>query len=379
MLKLGIFADMPQASTGIATVCNYLAKEICKDDDLKVYYFGRFGLQELTVKPKDGFTSSPLPIPAPYLYVPCQGGVWDRELCVRIIKHYDLDVVFSEDDWFSIEGLAGACEFWNKPFHFLTPIDSLPIHPIANNVFKKCDTIYVPNSSYKILNERKFNAVYLPHAVDCNAFKPISLRKENDKFRFLWVGRDDERKALGRTILAVEKLRKLTTKPFELMIHTDWNTPNAQRTKMYIDLKQLPVSGSQMSNSPHKTLVNVYNYADVNIVSAKAGGCEMSAIESAACHLPSLVTDWNFMNEYIIHGKTGFNIPIKEVITEQQYGRMWGNIDIDELCNYMLYCLENPKIVKEMGIQARINVEQKYTWTETGKELTERIKQSGIH
>jgi len=379
MINVGIFGDKYFASTGMANILNHLATEVCKDDDLKVYFFGRFGIQDLEYKPIDGFTPQPILTPTPFFYVPCQGGVWDRELCVRIIKHYNLDVCFSEDDWFSINGLAGACEFWNKPFHFLTPIDGLPLHINSNKVFKNCNTVYVPNASWQIIKERGFNSIYLPHGVDDKAFQHIPLRKENEKFRFLWIGRDDPRKALGRTILAYEKMLSMSANHnVEMIIHTDWNTPNAQKTKQYIEMKHLPVIGSQMSNNPHEEMVKVYNCANANIVSAKAGGCEMSILEAAACQVPTLVTDWNFMNEFVIDQKTGFRIPYENLITEPEYGRMWANINIGKLADTMLLCLDNPKPLNEMGIQARLHIQKNYSWVETGKELTKRIKESVI-
>ena len=216
MKTLGILADLPSASTGFAVVCKNLADELSRY--FRVIYFGRFGqerefAEETQLLPDNMFE-----------YVPCQGGVWDRELVVRLLKHYDeVDYVFSEDDWFSAQGLLGACLFWNKPFHFLTPIDSTPVNPMAfNEIFTGCDKLYVPNSSYEIFNGKKrlrlsevegvrqrcgetLKSVYLPHGVDSSIFYPKRVPRD-DKFTFVWVGRVEERKAPGRAIQAFEKI-----------------------------------------------------------------------------------------------------------------------------------------------------------------------------
>ena len=380
VLSVGVFADVWWACTGFSVVSNHIAYELSKHSDMRVIYFGRFGR-------KEEFDRETSLSDRPYETVRCQGGVWDRELVVRIIKHYGLDFVFSEDDWFSAGGLCEATRFWKKPFYFLTPIDSLPIHPQTYEVFKYCKRVYTPNRSNEIINSHveelktrkrhdifkaKIKAEYLPHAVDSSTFRPLSNRKE-DKFTFVWIGRDDKRKALGRMILAYEKL--LNKYDCNLLIRTDWNTPNARLTNAYLTKKNIPVIKEQLSNCPHGMLRETYNRGHMLVITSKAGGFEMQSIEAMACGLPVLVTDWNFMNETVINGRNGFKIPCSGFETAS-FGRVWGQIDVDRLSAVMEWCINNGSLVEHMGRWARNWVVENYRWSDVGRKLYKSIMTS---
>jgi len=380
MKTIAIFGDLPTASTGMAVVLDNLAQELSRW--FRVIYFGRFGqehdfAQETTIL--DGKY---------YEYIPTQGGVWDRELVVRALKHYDdIDYIFCEDDWFSGAGIVGACNFWEKPFHFLTPIDAAPVNPLAfNSVFTHCTKLYVPNSSYKKFDGLSrvgdfltslgptLKSIYLPHGVRADVFKPMKVPRE-DRFTFLVIGRPEERKAIGRAVLAFEKIHKHINA--DLYIRTDWNTQGGRLLQYYIRKKNLSVIMDQMADVPHSEIAKVYNKADVNICPAKAGGFEMSVTEAAACGLISLVTDWTYMNENVVNGKTGFTIPISGLCHPQMFDstspaadRLWGNISIDALSEKMYWCYLNRELVRSMGRYARSYVREVYDW----KKIAEKLK-----
>lgn len=393
MRTLGILADLPSGASGFAVVCRNLANELSRW--FRVIYFGRFGqlmgfAPETTLHGVDFFE-----------YVPCQWGVWDRNLVIKILDHYkEIDYVFSEDDWYSAYGLVRACVVRDKPFHFLTPIDSLPVNPRAySDIFNLCEKLYIPNRSYERYDGRRrlkfgaagsiierqgpnLKAVKLPHGVDGNSFY-IKKVKRPEEFTFLWLGRIEPRKAPGRLILAFEKVcNKMDA---VLHIRSDWSTPLGQKFLSYILKKNLPVKFDRMEDIPHHQMVDVYNMGDVNICTARAGGFEMSITEAAACGLPSLVTDWTFMNENMVHGKSGFLIPIegltyppppipgKPQTSDLALNRMWGNISIDKLAEMMYWCYLNQREVKLMGRWARNYVVKTYNWHEVAKRLKNEI------
>jgi len=383
---IGIFADKPEASTGFAVVCRNLANEL--SSYFRVIYFGRYGQEREFAK------ETVLPATDMFEYVPCQGGVWNRELCVRILKHYQLDYAFSEDDWFSIEGLLEACKFWGVPFHFLTPIDSLPINPISHrNVFTFCDKVYVPNSGFNAINGKKrlygsgkvidrqgelIKAIPLPHGCDPRIFRKKEVDRDKE-FTFLLVGRTEERKATGRAVMAYEKIYKKMNA--RLLIRTDWTAPLGQALLHYVIKKNIPITTDQTIDVPHNQIADVYNKADVNICAAKAGGFEMSITEAALCEVPSLVTDWTFMNENVVHGKSGFKIPVEgfchppAVYHPMSLDRLWGNISIDALADKMYWCYLNETQIKSMGRWAKDYVSETFKW----KDIAYRLKEEILH
>lgn len=388
MKTLAILADLPTASTGFAVVCKNLAENLSKH--FRVIYFGRFGQE------REFAENTSILRDYRFEYVPCQGGVWDRELVVRLLKHYDeIDYVFSEDDWFSAQGMLGACMFWDKPFHFLTPIDSLPISEAAfNSVFTGCDKLYVPNRSFEQFNGRKrleyslektaqragpeLKSIYLPHGVDTDIFFPRKVERENE-FTFIWIGRVEERKAPGRAVQAFEKVcHKMDAR---LYIRTDWNTPNGQKLFKYIQRRNIPVTMDSTADVPHHEMSTVYNKGDVNLCTAKAGGFEMSILEAAGCGLPSLVTNWTFMNENVVDGKSGLLVNIEGTCypppshNPLAKDRIWGNASVNDLAEKMYRMYINQEETKSMGRWAQANAKENYSWSRVADILAGEIKE----
>lgn len=344
------------ASTGMAIVLSNLAKNLAEHGDIRIIYFGRFGWDKSGFAPEEQ-----VQIYKGYEYVPTEGGVWNEELVRKAINIYHLDTVLSEDDWFSARGLLGACKKTKVPFHFITPIDSLPINKDALELLSRCDRVYVPNSSYKLVP----NAIYLPHGVNGLVFQPLTKKQRRifDKFTFLWIGRNEERKAMGRAILAFQKIYQETDVPCQMVIRSDWTTVNSERTSIYINHYRLPIIRDQMKNVEHGYMQSVYANCDVLLVTSKAGGFELQSVEAQASGLPVLVTDWDFMRETIVNEKSGLRIPIEGTCKDiPPLGRIWGNISIDKLSDAMLWCIQHPEAVKSMGIYGRNDVIKKYDW-----------------
>jgi len=339
---------------------------------LRIIFFGRFGQ-------KRGF-SKELAMhedAMKYELVNCQGGVWKPRLTVDAINHYEITHVLTEDDFFSIGGLVKATRHTKKPLHFITPIDSLPIHPRAHDIFKRCEKVYVPNSSYKLIK----NGHFLPHGVNFETFFQEQTDRD-DIFTFLWVGRDEPRKALGRFIMAFEKtLKKVKC---QAIIHSDWRAEQAKRTARYIRYKRdLPIILKQMESGPQSMLRPIYNSADAIVCTSKAGAFEMSITEGMACGLYPIVTDWTFMNEIFNDKETGFKIPISSECGDTAMlwhgkrwgvplGRKWGNIDVDKLAKHMIWCAKNHNLL-EMNRDVAVGIARTYDWMKIAGKLAEEI------
>jgi len=392
MKTLAIFGDTYTASTGFAVVLRNLANELTRY--FRVIYFGRFG-QEKEFAPRPILPDSEF-----FQYVPCRGGVWDRELVVRILKHYpEIDYVFTEDDFYSVHGILGACLFWEKPFHLHTPIDSLPVNDAAfNSVFTYCDKIYIPNSSYQRFNGRQrlnfpegdvgrerqgdtLKALRLDHGVDTDIFYPDRYVPREDKFTFLWSGRMEPRKSPGRVLKAWEMIHN----KMDAILHMrgNWDSPLGSRVLQYIHKKNLPIKVDLMEDIPHYKINDVYNKGDVNVCTAKAGGFEMSITEAASCEVPSIVTDASFMNEVVVDNETGWLVPVDgychppEGYNLLAQNRLWGNISVEHLSKQMEWCYLNQSKVKMMGRYARVYVKDKYNWRTIAYRLKEEILHEG--
>jgi len=363
-MRVGVFGDIWTACTGFSVVCTNIARQLASHKDLEVYYFGRYGCKEEYEQPKPVHN---------FIGVNCQGGIWDRELSVRIIKDFGLDLVFIEDDWFSIEGVFEATRFWEKPFFWLSPVDSTPVKTVGLDWMRNATQLFVPSrGAQTYLAGRNVESVYLPHGVNTNRFRPFKVDDKPELFTFVWVGRDSRRKCLGRMLLAFEALLKSGRQAY-LLIRTDWKTPQARRTYNYISHKRLPIIMEQMADTPHKELAKTYNRGDCFVCTSKAGGFEMNVIEAQACGLPVLVTDHTFMNEQVVDGKNGFLIK-KQNFVRSNYGSVWANVDVNDLAQKMAYYVDRPEMVKIHGRYGMAFVDKFYKWSRAGKTLYDEIK-----
>ena len=354
---LGIFADKPSASTKMAIVNANLAHHLCRmTDELRVIYFARFGQDS-------GFAKMGLPHDG-YEVVNCKGGVWKSALVKEIIQHYKVDIVYSGDDWFNASGLVKATKQTKTPFYFLSPIVSLPIQNEAHKIFKECKKVFVPNRSYQYIP----NGIYLPYAVDWMIFKPVH-QKMFDEFTFLWIGRNEPRKNLNATILAFEKIHKKYD--CKLVIRSDWTMDYLKDIKDYILNQKLPILMDAMVDYSFEQLAHFYSSFHAYICSAKASEFEMEILEANACALPTLVTDWTFMNENVKNGETGFLIPT-ESHDVRPNGTIWGNISIDQLAKQMAWMLENQNKAGEMGIDGLFWIREN-SWQTVAETLFDNI------
>lgn len=372
MLTLGILADLPTGCTGMAVVCHNLAYHLTRiyDDEIRLIYFGRWGLGK-----NEGFDDNSVSYEG-YEVVNCEGGVWKAETVEGLVRKYNVDMIFSEDDWWSMRGLALGAKRTKKSFYFMTPIDALPIQREALMAFHKyCRLVFVPNKSYRFIK----NGVYLPHSVDWMTIKPVRARAF-DKFTFLWIGRCESRKAPMRAIRAFEKIYRKDD--CGLVMRSNWGeSPSSMLVHRYIRQKRLPIIQDRMSNCPHSYLANIYSACNAYISSSKAGACEMGILEAHACALPVLATDWTFMSENVINGKNGFLIPVEgyDIMEKPKQGgvegrgRFWGNISIDKLAEKMRWLVQNQDKAKKMGFRGFDHVRKNNTWKDIAIELYETI------
>ena len=144
MLTIGILADKPQASTGFAVVNHNLAFNLAQlfHGEVRIIYFARFGIDKGVAPQSSAYQG--------YEIVNCEGGVWKTTTVEELIRLYNVDIVFSEDDWYSMMGLIGGTKRTGRPLYFLTPIDSLPIQKEAHRLFKHCRKVFVPNKRSQI-------------------------------------------------------------------------------------------------------------------------------------------------------------------------------------------------------------------------------------
>lgn len=106
-------------------------------------------------------------------------------------------------------------------------------------------------------------------------------------------------------------------------------------------------SGNNLSVYPMTSeVVNVLSDIDLLVCPFVVPHFSRSVIEAAALETPSIIYDVGSLNELVIDNKTGFVCGVGDVYSIKD------KIDI---------CRKNPKIMKRMGVEARILAEDKFS------------------
>ena len=237
----------------------------------------------------------------------------------------------------------------------------------------------VVNSSFckNILEDRgvKTPISIIPNPVDTKLFTPEGKLMEIDgrrSFGFLFMSAFGERKNME----AVLKAFILEFKPDEdvyLFVHslswfyvlqqagTDvkkWITESVMGGTMP---PHAPIIPTSMSLHP-SVLPNLIRAHQCNLLVSRAEGFGNSLVESAACGVPSIATNYSGMKDWISDESTGYplndfkltDMPLQVLPYYQNYiGSKWAEVDIDSLRAKMRYVFEHQEEAKEKGKKAR--------------------------
>jgi len=228
---------------------------------------------------------------------------------------------------------------------------SLPDPKIVDKELQEygiADYISVPSSvARESFIKHGFDAARLIQTalgVDTDLFSPAP--KQDSVFRVITVGLD---------------VRKGTHHLLELARH-----PQAQKIEFWLigrpsrDLK--PLLKTQSSNVkylgtlPHARLSEYYTQGSVFILPSIEDGFGMAVLEAMACGLPVICSD-----------KAG----AKDITRQNTDGFVFNAGDIQALKENLLKLYENPGMAREMGRNARANVENNFTWSHYGKRIVD--------
>ena len=194
--------------------------------------------------------------------------------------------------------------------------------------------------------EEKIETISTGVGVDTEYFKPH--KKENDKFRCLFVG---HKTFINGVPYLLEAWKTLNFKDADLIICGRQNKEIIARYKKIINFK---VPGTV---NP----VEYYKNASIFILPSLANAFPKAALEAMSSGLPIIITEGVGTKDIIENGKEGFVVPIK---------------DPDSLAKSIQYFYDNPDEVKRMGKNARKTAE-KCTWERYGDEVIEKIGKEG--
>lgn len=189
--------------------------------------------------------------------------------------------------------------------------------------------------------------------------KAIEYRQK-DVFTFVFVGRIVRDKGINELVQAFCKLYSVNNKvqlilvgPFE----KDLDPVLPDVTNNIMHHKGIRYVGSQKDVRPF------FMAADLFVFPSYREGFPNVVMQAGALNLPSIVTDINGCNEIIIPHVNGMIIPVRNV---------------SALYESMKYAAENQSMMKKMGENARVLIqeryERKFVWQAIKKEYDEVLK-----
>lgn len=180
--------------------------------------------------------------------------------------------------------------------------------------------------------------------------------KRDKVFRIAFCGQVSPRKGLHYLLQA---FAKLNAKDSELWVIGSLNDlrydSNLRKMIQKFQLPNIKFWGGVDT----KTLVDLFSQCSVFVHPSVADGFGMVVTQAMACGLPVIVSDHTGASDVVVDGKNGFVVPARHV-------------DILTSRLQQLYDI-GAKFTKKMGQEARLTVQQGFTWDDYGDRLCSEI------
>lgn len=260
---------------------------------------------------------------------------------------------------------------------FYFPFDSKDVYDGVVPVMEQMD-IRVAMSKWAqnlLKKEAKMDSHYIPHGVDPHIYRPLpkhivdKVRSENkweDKFIVGCVARNQSRKNIPALFKAFAEFSK-DKKDVILLAHLDPVDP--QGTNLHdlankLGIKDKVIYGMRRFSLgvPEFRMSLAYNTMDIHVLSTTGEGFGLPIIESMACGIPNICTDYTTARELI-----GENGELVRLAKGHQYivGQLNTDralCDIDELVQKMNKLYDNPELRKKYSESGRKYVLDNYGW-----------------
>ena len=260
---------------------------------------------------------------------------------------------------------------------FYFPFDSHDVYDGVVPVMEQMD-IKVAMSKYAqnlLKTKAKIDSHYIPHGVDPVIYRPLpkqivkKVRDENkwgDKFVVGCIARNQSRKNLPALFKAFAEFSK-DKKDTVLLMHCDPVDP--QGTNLYDLAKKLGIESKVTYGMrryslgvPEFKITLAYNMMDIHALSTTGEGFGLPIIESMACGVPNICTNYTTAEELI--GKNGelVNLAKGHPHIAGQLNTDRALVDIDDMVAKMNKLYDNPELRKKYSEAGRKHVLDNYGW-----------------
>jgi glycosyltransferase involved in cell wall biosynthesis len=361
-IKILCYCDSPTVATGFGTVSRNILAQLYTSGRYEIDIFGINYHGEPHTFPFRIWPASDYQVGDPY---------GRRKFCYFALQH-DFDILWVLQDTFIVDFLPELIRHLKsnrvKPFRTIMyfPVDSVlreewcaNIEPVDKLV---AYTEFGKQALLKHLPAKKDDIDVVYHGVDLNVFKPLdkdfvdSFRSSyfsvgKDRFIFMNINRNQQRKDIPRTIQAFKEFKKLVPESM-LYLHMcpvdqGWNIP---KLLVEMDMKLgrdvvLPEKMEPNQGYPLEIINNLYNSCDCVISTTLGEGFGIGWLESMACKTPTLMPDNTAMNELITSDRgylvdSGSNTSLWTCLPNDN-DILRPLVDVDDMVKKMCYIYDN--------------------------------------
>jgi len=258
--------------------------------------------------------------------------------------------------------------------------------------FSYTDIVWTPSQWFK--------KVLINHGIDAHSIQVIpegvngrvftsegtrfQLLKDINAYKFLYVGKFEERKATPEMIVTFDYAFK-DNPNVRLIIALQTYTKALDFNNCIHDLgvrhpEKIIRVGPFAKNSE---LAALYRSCDAFVMPTRAEGWGLPIIEAMACGLPVIVTGYSGLTEFatnenaylLDYTMTDIENPLGcQLYSKSSYYGQWAEPDFLHLSDLMQYVWKNQAEAKDRGQKASIDIHSQWTWDHAAKKAIEALK-----
>lgn len=292
----------------------------------------------------------------------------------------------AHDPSLMIFDLAFLSQFSGTPRVGFAVFETDGFTPTQMAAMKSCDFLLTPSAWGKnVLQSHGLASEVVNEGVDLEVF-PVTIPRESGVFRFLHVGKLEERKGTMQLLRCF--FNALEKKDAELILHCE--NPfmkNGGRDEIVEFLTQIGFrpgmdvfrrAGLTVKLTSHKkNIADLYWLADCGVFPTRGEGWGLPIHECIASGVPTIVGCWSGQSEYL-GGNYPHELTFERSMNQAAYDGVWfhadrGNwhvVDDEDLINRILWAYENSRAFRKSEKWANAVLRaREFTWERAARQL----------
>lgn len=224
----------------------------------------------------------------------------------------------------------------------------------------------------------------IPGGVDGEVFNSSTKKLSDNEFRFLHIGKVENRKSTELVISSFNKAFKGNKKIILSLLIDNPHINDFVAERYLYSMQQyleFPIDNIKVFHNV-KDITDMYNTHHVGVFPSKAEGIGLPIVEAMACGMPVITCLNSGITEYADKSRC---ILVENLVERPIYDRhffpekgklgTWLEPTEDELIKKMIYCYEDFKEVEKVGLSAEKWMHENYTWDIAADKFIEVLKE----